>query len=161
MNRRAMYALAGLETGITGALAMLVWLSLGSAWAGHSVWWFLNLVAAVLYGSRSLHEGAGSYTALGAAIVILAYGVIGIVYAQILGERSGGFRQFCFSLIIALIVYWSLLRWFWQLANPAAHPYVNNGQILLGHLLFGCFLAGYPGMLRGLMRGWGLGLRRG
>jgi hypothetical protein len=150
MSRRLFYALAGLETGITGALAMLVWLAAGSVWTRHSIWWVPNLVASVIYGPGSLRDGAGVYTAVGAAMVLTLYGLVGVVFGEFLGARPGGFRLFCFSLIIAMAVDWAVLHWFWNGANPVGHLYAPEGQILMGHLLFGCFLARYPARLRGI-----------
>lgn len=152
MTKRVIYALAGLETGITGALAMLIWLGIGSVWLRHSIWWIPNLVASVLYGSGSLREAAGIYTAVGAAMVLALYGGVGMLFGELLGSREGGFRLFCFSLIVALSLYWGMLRWFWNGANPLAHVYAPDGQILFGHILFGCFLAGYPRRFRHLGR---------
>lgn len=152
MSKRVIYALAGLETGITGALAMLVWLGIGSVWTRHSIWWIPNLVAAVTYGSGSLRDAAGVYTAVGAAMILGLYGLVGMLFGEVFGSRQGGFRLFCFSLIIALTVYWGILRWFWNAANPLAHVYAPDGQILFGHILFGCFLAGYPRRFRQLGR---------
>jgi hypothetical protein len=144
------YLLAGLETGVSGALAMLIWLAVGSLLRRHSVWFLPNLVAASFYGPSSLRDSAGIYTAVGAAMVLALYGLVGIAFGELLGRREGGFRLFCFSLIVALTIYWGVLRWFWRGMNPVAHLYAPDGQILLGHLLFGCFLAGYPRRLRGL-----------
>jgi small-conductance mechanosensitive channel len=152
MSKRVIYALAGLETGVTGALAMLIWLGIGSVWTRHSIWWVPNLVASVVYGPSSLRDAMGIYTAVGAAMVLALYGAVGVLFGEVLGPREGGFRLFCFSLIVALTVYWSVLRWFWTLANPVGHLYAPDGQILFGHLLFGCFLAGYPRRLRVLGR---------
>jgi hypothetical protein len=142
------YGLAGLQTGITGALAMLIWLGIGSVWTRHSLWWIPNLVAAAVYGQTSLRNGPGVYTAVGAAMVFAAYGLIGVCYGEVLGERRGGLRLFCLSLIVALTVYWAALRWFWQVANPIGHFYAPERQIFVVHLLFGCFLASYPRVLR-------------
>jgi hypothetical protein len=144
MNKRVIFALAGLETGITGALAMLIWLAFGSMWSRHSAWWVPNLVAAAVYGSSSLRDSIGIYTAVGTAMVLVLYGALGILFGELLGRREGGFRLLCFSLIVSLAVNWCL----WKSANPLAHLYAPDGQILLGHLLFGCFLAGYPRALK-------------
>lgn len=150
MSKRLLYALAGLETGVSGALAMLVWLAAGSLWHRHSVWFLPNMVASSFYGPASLRDSAGIYTAVGAAMVLALYGAVGVLFGELLGRREGGFRLFCFSLIVALAVYWAVLRWFWRGANPLGHLYASDGQILMGHLLFGCFLAGYPRRLRSL-----------
>jgi len=150
MNRRVFYALAGLETGITGALAMLIWLGIGSVWTRHSVWWVPNLVASAVYGAGSLRGAVGFHTVVGVAMVLALYGMVGVLFGEILGSGAGGFRLFCFSLIVALTVYWGVLRWFWNMANPVGHLYAPDGQILLGHILFGCFLSRYPTRLRDL-----------
>jgi len=152
MNRRLIYGLAGLETGITGALAMLIWLAAGSVWTRHSVWWVPNLVASAVYGPGSLRDAVGIYTAVGAAMVLAIYGLVGLVFGELLGQREGGFQLFCFSLIVGLTVYWAASRWFWNGANPVGHVYAPDGQIFLGHILFGCFLSGYPKGLRGVLR---------
>jgi hypothetical protein len=150
MNKRFLYALAGLQTGVSGALAMLIWLAVGSLWTRHSPWWIPNLVAAAVYGENSLREGIGIYTAVGTAMVLFLYGLIGLVFGEVLCDRRGGFRLFCLSLIVALSVYWAVLRWFWRMANPVAHLYAPDGQILFVHLVFGCFLAAYPRIFRSL-----------
>ena len=96
MAKRLIYGLAGLKTGITGALAMLIWLGAGSVWTRHSVWWVPNLVAAALCGSGSLRNSIGFYTAVGAAMVLVLYGLVGVVFGEVLGPRGGGFRMSVF-----------------------------------------------------------------
>jgi hypothetical protein len=152
MKKRFVYALAGLQTGISGAIAMLIWLAIGSLWTRHSMWWIPNLVASAVYGEASLREALGVYTAVGAAMVLFLYGLVGVAFGEVLGDRAGGFRLFCFSLVVALSVYWALLRWFWRGANPLGHLYAPDGQLLFVHLIFGCFLAAYPRTFRSLSR---------
>jgi len=131
---------------------MLVWLAAWSVWTRHSIWWVPNLVASAVYGPGSLRDAIGIYTAVGAAMVLAAYGAVGLFFGELLGAREGGFLLFCFSLIVALTVYWGASRWFWNTANPIGHFYAPDGQIFLGHIMFGCFLAGYPRRLRGALR---------
>ena len=131
---------------------MLIWLGIGSVWTRHSIWWIPNLVASAVYGSGSLRDAIGVYTAVGAAMILVLYGAVGVLFGEVLGRCEGSFRLFCFSLIVALTVYWSVLRWFWNMANPLGHLYAPDGQILFGHIVFGCFLAGYPKRLQDLGR---------
>jgi hypothetical protein len=138
------YALAGLQTGVTGAIAMLSFLSLGSLFTRHSLWWIPNLIASTIYGQGSVREGIGIYTAAGIALALCFYGVAGVLFGEIVGERHGGFRFFWISLIAGMLIYWALLRWFWRIANPVGHLYTPDGQLLFAHLVFGCFLAAYP-----------------
>lgn len=107
-------------------------------------------VASAIYGETSLRNAIGLYTAVGTAMVLFLYGLIGMIFGEVLGERRGGFPMFCFSLIVALTVYWAVLRYFWGMANPVGHLYAPDRQLLFVHLVFGCFLAAYPRVFRSL-----------
>jgi hypothetical protein len=144
MWNRLNYGLAGLQTGITGAIAMMIFLALGSLLTRHSIWWMPNLIASSVYGQSSVREGIGFPTAAGTAMTLCFYGAMGIAFGEFAGGRRGGIRFFWISLIAGMLIYWCLLRWFWRLANPIGHLYASDGQLLFAHLLFGCFLAAYP-----------------
>jgi hypothetical protein len=152
MSRYRRFALAGLQTGISGTLAMLIWLAIASVWSRRSVWWIPNLVASAFYGDVSMRYGSGFYTIVGLAMIVFLYGLVGLFFGLFLREHPGGFRLFCFALLVALAVNWALLRWFWRGANPIAHLYAPDTQILLGNWLYGCFLARYPATLRSLAK---------
>lgn len=153
MPKRLTYALAGLQTGITGAIAMLLFLALGAILTGHSIWWIPNLVASYFYGQTSARDAFGLYTSAGTAMTLCFYGAIGVVFGEIVGERRGGFRFFWMSLIAGMLIYWALLRWFWRIANPVGHLYTPDAQLLFAHLIFGCFLSAYPMAQRKLAAG--------
>jgi hypothetical protein len=148
MSRYRRFALGGLQTGITGALVMLAWLAITSLWSRKTIWWVPNLVASVHYGERSLRFGAGVYTVVGIAMILFLYGTVGLFFGIALKDRPGGFRVLCFALVVALVVYYTVLRWFWKAANPMAHMYAPDTQILMAHLIFGLFLARYPNAIR-------------
>jgi hypothetical protein len=142
-NRYARYALAGLETGVTGAIVMLAWFAIASLWSRRTVWWIPNLTASVFYGERSLSAKAGGYSIVGIAMILFAYGVVGLLFGMLVKEQPASLRLMCFGVVTALGVHY-LIQWaFWKGANPVAHMYAPDSQILLAHILFGCVLARY------------------
>jgi len=81
--------LAGLETGVVAALAMLGWLGLSAAWYRHSFWTAPNLLASTFYGEFALGNGFTERTFPGLALYVLLYGSLECCSAR----RSRPFRQ--------------------------------------------------------------------
>jgi hypothetical protein len=152
MSKFPRYALAGLQTGITGAIAMVMWFAIASLWSKRTVWWVPNLVASVFYGETSLTYKAGGYTVVGIAMVLFTYGLIGLLFGTFVKEYPANLRLLCFGIVTGLAVHYLMLRVFWKAANPMAHLYAPDAQILIAHILFGCLLARYPRGLRYISR---------
>jgi hypothetical protein len=145
MHKRLNYGLAGLQTGITGAIAMLAYYSVASLWTKHSLWWMPNLFAASIQGQSAVGDGSGFFTLSGLALVLCYYGALGVVFGQIAAEHQGGLRFFWLSLLTAMLMHFAELRWFWKGLNPVGHLYASDHQILFAHLVLGCCLGAYPG----------------
>lgn len=144
MNRNALYASAGLQAGISGALGLLFWIAIASRFLGRSVWWAFNLLASAFYGESSLRYGFGRYTLAGAALVLFVYGVLGIFFGLFWRERSGGVTILVATLALSMLSFYILLKWAWREASPEGALYAPDRQIFLGHILFGFLLARYP-----------------
>src|SRR4029453_5479872 len=96
-------ALAGIELGIIGGLAMLVWLTLTSPLVGKPWWWAPNLFASWAYG-RGVLTGVGMATLAGTAIHLALSGLVGLVN----GITTTGGRLFGLGVATA----WYLLCYF-------------------------------------------------
>ncbi len=144
MNRNVRFALAGLETGVTGTLAMLAWFAFGSLWSHRTVWWIPNLFAAIFFGNSSLRFGFARYTLAGFALNIFVYGVVGILFGLIWREQSSGFRAILVGVLLAMLADFLLVRVVWKSMSPMASLYSPDRQILLGHILYGVLLNRFP-----------------
>jgi hypothetical protein len=147
MNRYARYALAGLQTGITGAIAILIWFAIASKLTHRTSSWVPNLVAAAFYGDASVNTKAAGYTIVGIAMIVFAYGAMGMLFGLVVKERRASLRLLCYSVVAALAIHYLMLRVFWKGANPVAHLYAPDTQILIAHIVFGFVLVRYPRVL--------------
>lgn len=140
---------AGLDTGFLGAVSVVLWFVAGSMLGGG--FWFsrLNLAAAPFFGDLVFHSGPGWHTLCGAALLILFYSLLGVVYALLPASREGWL-----SLLTALgyagLVHLCADAWLWKSLHPFAPPYFAPLAIAPAHLLFGLSLWRYPSRLRSL-----------
>ena len=144
MSRAPVYALAGLQAGISGALGLLLWLALASRFFGKSIWWSSNLLASAFYGDASLKFGFARYTFVGAALVLFVYGVFGILFGLAWRDRTGGLGAAAVALILSVLAYYLLFKTIWHHYSPEGSIYAPDRQIFVGHLVFGLLLARYP-----------------
>ena len=144
MSRNTRYALAGLQAGISGAITLLLWMSLASRFFGKSVWWTANLLSSAFYGESALGYAFGRHTISGAALVLFMYGALGIVFGLLWRNRSGGAVMVAAALFTAVLAYYVLVKWALRTVSPLGAIYAPERQIFLGHLLFGMVLARYP-----------------
>ncbi len=135
------YALAGLQAGISGALGLLVWMSLAARFFGKSVWWPMNVLASVFYGGFSLRTNAGRYTFTGAALVFFVYGLVGVGFGLLWRERKAGLGLLSASLLTGIVAYYFLFKTAWQHYSPEGALYAANRQVFCGHLIYALLLA--------------------
>ena len=120
MSRALLYALAGLQAGTAGALALLLWMSLAARFFGKSLWWSSNLIASAFYGDGSLKFGPGKYTIVGAALILFVYGTVGILFGLLWRDRNPGAGALATSLIIATMAYYLLFKRYGNTQPPKA-----------------------------------------
>lgn len=136
-------ALAGLQAGMAGTLAMLAWLGLSSAWQGHSFWRTENLMASAFYGS-GIRAGFSGRTISGVALYLVLYSLLGAAAALVLRERLARVRTVLLSIGIALFWYYVSFHWIWRsVAPPLAFLHAQQST-LLGHVIYGLWLGRYP-----------------
>jgi hypothetical protein len=144
MSRTFRFALVGLETGVSGALAMLAWLAFVSVWYRRTVWWVPNLFASVFYGDSSLRFGFTKYTTTGIALDLFVYGLIGSVFGLIWRDHRGGARLLWTGMAIALAAWYLLFLVLLKKVSPMVHLYTPERQLLIGNVIYGFMLTKFP-----------------
>jgi hypothetical protein len=135
---------AGLQTGLQGTLAMLVWLGISAAWLRRSFWTSENLMATMFYGNRALHAGFGGYTLSGLAVYLLLYSLLGGLLAWVVRDRVPRLRVLMLSVLFSLVWYYLSYRMLWNTVAPLVTLLHVERATVLGHLVYGTFLARYP-----------------
>ena len=152
-NREAHCLLAGLEGGIVGALVLLGWLALASAWYRRSVWTTANIMATTFYGEAALAPGFSSRTLAGLALYVVLYGIIGALFGLAVAYRLPGLRVTLIGVLVGLAWYYLSYTLVWRNLNPLITLYTHNGPMMAGHILYGGFLGRYPHYLATLAPG--------
>ncbi len=145
-------ALAGIEAGILGGLAMFGWLAVSSLLDLHSGWDVPNLLGSWLQGRPVLHHGFGSVTISGLGLHLFVSGVIGMLFGLGIGDSRNRFRVTLLGLVTGLVWYYFSQVFFWRKLGILSMVYSPPRSMLLGHLFFGLVLGRFPAGLRTLRR---------
>jgi hypothetical protein len=144
-------ALAGIEAGTVGALILLGYLALDSAWNRHSIWTVPNLLASTFYGESAYRQGFRASTSAGLALLLLLYGVLGLLFALVVRDHGTRMR-----VVLAGLIYgtgWFFLSFdiLWKHVNPLVQMYSPDRAMLVGHVLYGGVLGrGFPAYLKSI-----------
>lgn len=147
----AQHLLAGLETGVVAALAMLAWLGFSALWYRHSFWTAPNLLASTFYGEFALRNNFNGHTLPGLALYVLIYGSLGMLFGMAIQGRSASLRITCIGILGAVAWYYFLFGLVWKTWNPLLVLYTQDRPMFAGHVLFGMMLGRYPRNLKGLL----------
>jgi hypothetical protein len=142
-------ALAGLQAGTTGVLAMLLWLGIWSAWQREDFWASPNLLAGACYPSQAFHTGLAWSTAFGVALYILFYGGLGALFALAAARPMTRLRLALLAMTLGLGWYWITYRWLWRAVLPLAAILYGGRAAVVGHLIYGAMLGRFPRYLPG------------
>jgi len=144
-------ALAGIQAGTVGALILLGYLALDSAWHRHSVWTVPNLLASTFYGESAYRQGFSAGTSVGVALLLLLYGALGLLFALVVRDHGTRMR-----VVVAGLIYgtgWFFLSFdiLWKHVNPMVQIYSPDRAMLVGHVLYGGVLGrGFPAYLQSI-----------
>ena len=134
-------ALAGLETGVIGGAAMLLFLFAHSILRGQFWWGYANLLGSVAYGSSALWRGLGRATLAGIALQLLLSGLLGVLFGVCFARTRGRALSLLLGLssgaIWFLVVYWIVFR----RIGPLIPVYSSRPATLLGHMILGLVLS--------------------
>ena len=136
--------LAGLQSGMVGVLWMLAWLGLSAAWQRRSFWTPENLLATLFYGDAAIRPQFSFQTLSGLAVYLILYSLLGAVFATAVKLRLARLRLYLLSIVFALSWYYIAYHILWKAASPLIALLYPERATLVGHLLYGVILAGYP-----------------
>jgi hypothetical protein len=142
-------ALAGLQAGMLGGIAMLAWLSLDSSLDRRGFWSEENLFASLFYRGDAVRAGFGAKTMAGIALYLIVYSLLGALFAFALRNRFGTRRTVLSALVFALGWYYLSFHLLWKSAMPLVYLLYADRPMLVGHLIYGACLAAFPGCLPG------------
>lgn len=143
------HLLAGLETGVVAALAMLVWLGVSELWYRKTFWNTPNLLAATFYGESALRNRFTVHTFSGLALFFLIYGSLGMLFGLVMQDRRRSLRLTCIGILSALAWYYLVFGWAGKNWDPLLVLYTNDRPMFAGHVLYGMLLGRYS---RNLLR---------
>jgi hypothetical protein len=142
------HALAGIQTGVLGGLAMFGWLAASSAVDRQSVWIVPNLLGSLFYGRDVLWRSFSTTTVAGLALHLFVTGLIGLAFGMAVGESRNRLRVALLGILSALVWYHFSELLFWRKLGALALIYSPPRSMLLAHLVYGFALACHPSGLR-------------
>jgi hypothetical protein len=154
-RRRVLHILAGLQSGVLGGVAMLVWLMATSPLHRQPWWAFPNLMASGIFGEAVFRLGFGAASCSGIALLLFMAGLLGSIFALVVPESFSSFR-------FVLLAFVTGLAWYYAAASPAVNrwaplaPLYTPAPLLYGaHLIYGCSLALERRHFRKIANKWG------
>jgi len=139
--------LAGLQSGLVGALSMLAWLGVIAEFQQRNFWIPVNLMASFFYGPDAIRSGFASQTVSGLAIYIVIYSLLGALLAVALRDRLPRVRTFLVAIAFAIVWYYVTFRLVWKSVMPYVALLHVERATAMGHLIYGVILGGYPAHL--------------
>jgi len=141
-------ALAGLQAGMVGVLWMLAWLGLSAAWQKDSFWKPENLFATAFYGGEAYQSGFVHTTYAGLSLYLLIYSLLGAFFALSARGRLRAGATLLAAVLFGAAWYYATFRLLWRSVIPLAYLWHAETPTLIGHLIFGTFLARFDVYLR-------------
>jgi len=144
-------ALAGIQAGVVGALTLLGYLAMDSAWHRRSVWTVPNLLASTFYGESAYRQGFTAKTSAGVALLMVLYGLLGALFALVIRDHGPRLRVVVLGLIYGTGWFFLSFDWLWKHVNPLVALYSPDRAMLIGHLFYGGVLGGrFPPYLKAM-----------
>ncbi len=144
--------LAGLQMGIVGGLATLIWFVSVSQFHFRAPWTLINLFSASFRGNPSWGYGFSFATVFGVAMHLFACGLLGMLIGWVLPRPSSGSRisitGAAFGTILSLMVY----EFFWRRHVPRLSVFTHPASILMVHFLMGACFSQFPRYFLPLIR---------
>ncbi len=138
------HALAGLQAGVLGSLALFACVMVGSLWEGRSIWVVPNLFATTFFGSDVYRNHLMRTSWTGIALIVAVYGVLGALWGSIWRDERTSSWLTLYGAIAGLGVYFVFYSFLWRHVNPLIALYAPDRQLQLGHVLWGMVLARSP-----------------
>lgn len=136
--------LAGLQAGMAAALVMLAWLGLSAVWRQSSFWTAENLWASTFYGTSAIRSGFSTSTLSGIALYLLVYSTLGGLFAAVVRAKLPRLTLLLIGVAVAAGWYYLSFHVIWHTINPLVSLLHAERPTLLGHVIYGAALAGFP-----------------
>ena len=149
-------ALAGLEAGVIGGLAMLLFLFAHSMLRGQVWWSYANLLGSVVYGSSALWRGLGRATLAGIAVQVLTCGIAGVLFGVCFARTRGRLLSLLLGLSCGAIWFFATYWFVFKGIGPLVPVYASQPATLLGHLILGFVLSRTSTLYLEWPPGWSL-----
>lgn len=154
LSERTCRLLAGIDTGLAGAIVVVGWFMFHS-WLTGEFWWAkLNVAGAIFYGSPVYTMGFGRASLAGAALLLVIYSLLGGLFGLL--ARPGGFtRNLLLGMLVAMTWHAFSQRYFWRRLDsfgPAYYPVLST---LPAHLIFGLSLSRFANRFQRLAVAFG------
>lgn len=141
------HVLAGIGSGVAGAIFVLLFLMLGSLWYRRSIWIPVNLFSTAVYGPDAYTNHFVSSSWAGLAIVVVMYGVAGAAWSLVWGMvwRDGRPRHLLlYGALCGAITYFVVFDLFWRRVDPFLSLYSPDRQLEFANLIWGMIVARSP-----------------
>jgi len=145
-------ALAGIEAGVLGGLAMFGWLALSSLLDFRSIWTAPNLLGSTLSGQATLQRDFGWATLLGLGLHLSVSGLIGMTFGLLVGNTARRLRVTLLGMLTGLVWFYFSQALFQRKLGAFVTLYSPPRTLLLAHLVYGLVLGWFPSGLRSVAR---------
>jgi hypothetical protein len=139
LSERACRMLAGADVGVAGGALVLFWLTFAARMQGEYWWSKWNVAGAVFYGERVYGMGWGRASLAGAAILLLVYAVLGVLFSFLARPRGLVFNAMA-GLTVALLWHQAGVWLFWPKWGPGVAFYLHPVVMLPANVVFGLAL---------------------
>lgn len=139
------HVLAGIGSGVAGAIFVLLFLMLGSLWYRHSIWVPVNLFSTAVYGTDAYTNHLAATSWAGLAVVVVMYGVWGAIWGLVWRDRLPRFLLL-YGAICGAITYFLLFGVFWKQVDPFFSLYAPDRQLEFANVIWGMIVARSPMM---------------
>jgi hypothetical protein len=140
---RMRHALAGIGSGVAGAIFVLLFLMLGCFWYRRSIWIPANLFSTAVYGSDAYTNHFRSTSWAGLAIVVVMYGVMGALWGLIWRDRRPR-HLLLYGAICGAITYFLLFGILWKRIDPFFSLYAPDRQLEFANVIWGMIVVRSP-----------------
>jgi hypothetical protein len=154
LSERVCRLLAGADVGVAGGVLVLFWLTFAARLQGEYWWSKWNVAGAVFYGERVYGMGWGRASLAGAAILLLVYAVLGVLFSFLARPRGGVFNAMA-GLTVALLWHQAGVWLFWPKWGPGVAFYLHPVVMLPANLVFGLALVRFGPRFRSVARALG------
>jgi hypothetical protein len=144
-------ALAGIQAGVGGALFLLGYVAVDSAWHRRSIWLVPNLLASTFYGESAYQPRFGVHTSAGLALFLVLYGLLGGLFGLVVRDQGSRLRVIVLGVIFGTGWFFLSFDVLWKLVNPMVRMYSPDRAMLVGHVFYGGLLGRrFPAYLRSM-----------